>query len=183
MALKIFRSTSLPLSPAERHKNCMYLVKPEGSTVIDLYVVDANGNAFSNFNEPRFAGLFEKYARSLQTFNIAANIAERDALELAQNTLIFVLDATQDPSVPSGSALYFFMKESGVYVKVFQSVGVDWDYIHGKPTSTAEQIDQAVISSHNHENMTVLNAIDATGDVLFYKDTPVTKYLVGSSDW
>ena len=183
MALTIHRALVLPETPAARHKNCIYLIKPEGATVVDIYVVDGQGNAYANFNEERFAALFELYSKSLQLFSIVANIADRDSLDLKQSALVFVIDATDDPSVASGSAMYFYTKHNDSYLKIFKSEGVDWNFISGRPLSSSEEIDLAVQASHTHENKGTLDLLNAVGDSLYYNGQPVTRYLVGKADW
>lgn len=183
MALSIHRSKSFPSLPEDRHKNCLYLVKPDGSTVIDTYLVDGQGNAYSHFNEPRFAELFEKYSQSLNSFFIVETIANRDALNLQFNTLVFVIDATGDPSVPEGSALYFYSRVHNLFTKVFQSTGLDWNFLSGRPQSSPAEIDEAVAKSHSHGNKDLLDMLGTVNNNLYFKGQPVTRYLVGSSDW
>ena len=97
MALSIHRSKSFPSLPEDRHKNCLYLVKPDGSTVIDTYLVDGQGNAYSHFNEPRFAELFEKYS-----VDIIRDFHLEELPEAKRRAAIckFVSDPVPDTKVP-----------------------------------------------------------------------------------
>lgn len=92
---------------------------------------------------------------------IVADIAERDTLTPVVNTLVLVIDASGDPTVDAGAALYVYNVSGQEYIKVSEyesmDVIVQWTSIQGRPASTTAEIDQAVADSHTHANLTTLN--------------------------
>lgn len=141
-----------------------------------LYFVENNGYAESyltnNAGLPRSIGntdmINDLIAEALGQFEaggvvIVADIAERDALSPAVNTLVLVIDATGDPTVVVGAALYVYNVSAQEYIKVAEyesmDVTVQWASIQGRPTSTPSEIDQAVADSHTHANLATLDKI------------------------
>lgn len=94
---------------------------------------------------------------------IVADIAERNALSSSVNTLVLVIDATGDPTVSAGAALYVYNVSTQEYTKVAEyesmDVVVQWASIQGRPTSTPSEIDQAVVNRHTHANLATLGKI------------------------
>ena len=121
MAFSFKRARSFPSDPAERIKNCIYLVKEQGKTDFDIYMVDAEGSAFTHFNEKRFKTLFDHYNETNKELFVVSDIAERDAIDSENNFLVFVLDATNDPVIGGGEALYFYIASLLKFVCVYQS--------------------------------------------------------------
>lgn len=77
-----------------------------------------------------------------------------------------VTDATQDPTVKKGGAIYKITtdKKTGVrsYKKIFEEEVIDvdtfdWSQITSKPSATVEAIDTAAALAHDHDNK---NALD-----------------------
>jgi hypothetical protein len=84
-----------------------------------------------------------------------ADIAERDALTSLNNAdRVFVRDASADPAVNSGWAMYIWDNEHDEFVKYASeqslAISFDWTSIIGRPTSSPAQIDAAVAASHTH---------------------------------
>lgn len=99
------------------------------------------------------------------------NIAERDAVNSGSRpTFAWVDDATADPTVNQGSALY--INKSGEWIKLYETesmdveltFSLDWNQLLGKPQSSADAIDLAVTAAHTHENKAALNRITITED-------------------
>ena len=187
MALSIIREESIPAFPADRQKNCIYLVKPPGANNFDIHLVNAAGEVFTGFGDERFTQMFEAKSRSFKTVEVVPTIRERDQLRSEKDAFVYVLDATRDETVTRGSALYLYIKSTDFFLKVFQSEpeapSVSWDFISARPNSTPDQIDKAVTDSHTHDNALVLNELGDDGSALLYKGKPVTSSLVGKADW
>jgi hypothetical protein len=128
--------------------------------------LDANGFVPTANINPSILAITTEFA------DIAAMLASTD-VEAGQ--LVWVNDASTDPTVTSGWAIY--RKKVGVGIDYTQLAGwtkvseaeqldvvVTWDSIQGKPTSTPAQIDQAVTDDHTHANKAQLDLIgfDAT---------------------
>ena len=102
--------------------------------------------------------------------------------EVFPGQLVMVLDASDDPTVASGWAIYRRLANASdlstlsAWQKVAEAESLDvtvtWDNISGKPNSTPAAIDQAVAHDHTHENKTVLDALTDTGTA----QAPVLKY-------
>lgn len=109
-----------------------------------------------------------------------ADIAGRDALDLGVERAgdsCWVLDASDDPTVSSGAALYGWDGTQWLKLAEAESIDIEcnWDYIVGKPTSSVAAIDAAVSTAHSHTfDESVLNGLseDAEGG-LEYKGRPV----------
>lgn len=104
----------------------------------------------------------------------------------------WVVDATGDPTVNEGSALYSFSKDTGTWIKVYETeamdndggvaVAADWDNLDGRPLSTPAAIDDAVNSSHSHSNITILNSISGSGiDLVISSETDTASILTNKS--
>lgn len=187
MAFSFKRATGFPSDPAERIKNCIYLVKEPNKTDFDIYMVDAEGNAFTHFNEKRFKSLFDHYSQTNQELFVVNDIAERDAVDSERNFLVFVLDATADPNLGGGEALYFYIASLVKFVCIYQSKQIqrelDWSKLVNGPNSSPSQIDDAVRNTHTHENKNVLDGLGTEDDLLTYKGKLVSTVIFVESNW
>lgn len=107
------------------------------------------------------------------TMHLAANIADRDALQgLIVGDKVYVDDATGDDTVDKGGAMYLW-QANGTFKKLSEDESLDlvikWAMIEGKPESDPASIDLAVAKQHIHENKTTLDKLsdDGTGNLLF----------------
>lgn len=195
-ALRILRASSLPASPALREKNCMYLVKEPGKTTFDMYVVDAAGNAFSGFTSERLIEVIAQYSNTTRETETVANIAARNALVNPGNRLVFVDDATGDPTVEYGSAMYYYKASTASYVKVWAADGsaggggggspsgnVQWSDIIGRPNVSAGALENAVANSHTHGNKDLLDKLSVVGGELHYNGAKVASVYMGATNW
>lgn len=192
-AIRILRASSLPTSPALREKNCMYLVKQPGKTTFDMYVVDAAGNAFSGFTSERLTEVIAEYSNTTRETESVANIAARNALVNPGNRLVFVDDATGDPTVEFGSAMYFYKASTASYTKVWAADGsaggggssgnVQWSDIVGAPNVSIAALEQAVANSHTHTNKDVLDKLSVVGGELHYNGSKVASVSMGATNW
>lgn len=158
--LNFYKVTSLPTTLVA---DSLYFVENNGYA--ESYLTNNTGLARSIGNTEMINTLIAEALSQFETGGvvIAADIAERDALTLAVNTLVLVIDATGDPTVSAGAALYVYNVSAQEYIKVAEyesmDVIVQWTSIQGRPTSSPSEIDQAVADRHTHANLTTLNKI------------------------
>lgn len=82
----------------------------------------------------------------------------------------YVTDATGDPTVKKGFAVYRYA--NGIFTKIYegesmdQDIGItyDWKAIVNGPTSSPADIDAAVAQKHEHVNLETLNVLSSTTD-------------------
>ena len=177
MALvKFYKVATLPgtLEP-----DSFYYVENVGYA--ESYITDSAGIAKSVGNSAMITALAnEAIANATITGNaleIVADITARDALALDANAFVLVLDASADPTVDAGSALYVYRHSDTTYIKVAEyesmDVVIQWASIQGGPTSTPIQIDSAVSQSHSHSNKAVLDKLSESGGALQYNGEPI----------
>lgn len=175
MQVKFYKVATLP-APLE--PNAFYYV--ENGTYTESYLTNSAGVAKSVGNSAMINALVSEalanWGGSASSLSIVPDIAARDALtEIATtNLMILVVDASDDSTVGSGSALYAYGLTTDVTYKLaeYESMDVvlEWDNIEGRPTSTVAQIDNAVTLAHTHNNKTVLDKLSEVGGVLRYDD-------------
>lgn len=168
--------------PGTLEPNAFYFV--ENANFCESYVTDDAGVAKSIGNSAMINALI---AAALADWEVAANsveivadIAARDALvaTLEVNAMILVVDASADPTVGSGSALYAYDATAEEIYKIAEyesmDVTLEWADINGRPTSTPAQIDSAVGQAHSHANKPVLDKLSEDVDGLLYDGDPVS---------
>lgn len=175
--------------PVVLQANSIYFV--ENGTSAETYVTNSVGEAKSVGNTAMINTLIDAALdatldaaingaiAAANAIEIVADVAARNTLgtTLNRNALILVLDATGDPTVASGGAMYAFNNSNDTYSKVTEYESLDriitWSEISGKPTSSVAAIDSAVAASHVHANAAVLNALSDSGGQLLYNGNPV----------
>ena len=197
--VKFFKVSSLP---GTLQSNAIYFVDISGNRT-DMYVTNNSGVAFECSNEAMITAIINAMRGSNNgiasldasgkipdaqlpfTLNDATNfilvddITERNNLNLDKDTLVLVVDASGDPTVTAGNALYGWRNDTSTWKKVaeFESLDITWDTIIGGPNVTASQVEQAVADRHTHSNKAALDKIgeDAEGDTTFDGD-PIMKW-------
>lgn len=117
-----------------------------------------------------------------------------DINKIYAGELVMVTDASEDPTVESGWAIYRRLTNATdltdlaswqkIAEKESLDVVVSWDNLKDKPTSTVSAIDAAVTNSHTHANKAVLDKLSEQDGVLCYNGLPVamaedvTKFVV-----
>ncbi len=183
MALvKFFKVTTLP---AQLEGDSFYYVS--NGDVAESYLTNSAGVAKSLGNTAMINALIQAaladFASESNAVEIVADIAARDALTTGsdRNLMILVIDATDDPTVNTGSALYAYAKDSDTTYKVAEYESMDvvlsWSNLSGRPTSTPAQIDAAVGQAHGHDNKAVLDKLSESSGQLRYNNQPLT------TDW
>ncbi|WP_425327685.1 hypothetical protein [Pseudomonas nitroreducens] len=176
--VQFFKVTTLPgtLQP-----DSFYYVS--NGSYAESYITDQAGVAKALGNSAMINALITDALSSLPSSGapvlFAADIAARDALEsgLTQAVFVLVQDATGDPTVDAGAALYAWNPSTSTWLKVAEYESMDleftWDALQGKPTSTPSQIDSAVSLAHSHANKATLDNLSADADGLLYGGQPV----------
>ena len=120
-----------------------------------------------------------------------SDIAARDA-DTSSGMFAFVKDASADPSVNTGFAIYY--RKANGWKKIFEEEAMDrdmaelltiqWAQVVGRPESAPEQIDNAVQLAHEHANKELLDKLGLVEDHLTYNNynlkadpTKYTKWL------
>lgn len=146
-------------------------------SVAESYLTDNLGSAKSVGNTVMINQLITAALASWESANgmpIVADIAARDALfaTATANMLALVIDASADPTVETGSALYAYDFGSSTVYKVAEYESMDlviqWASIQGRPNSSVAQIDDAVGKAHQHANKAVLDKFTEVGGELLY---------------
>lgn len=170
-ALRIERVLSLPTPPVG---NTIYIVKRTEAGLADVYFTNTDGSETRHLLSKE--DIESMMLGSMQTNSnivMVANIVARNAITAAYNALVYVQDATADPAVKSGGALYFYQYLTKAFTKMceFESMDVilSWSNVLNKPTSTVAAIDDAVAKAHSHTNKAVLDKLteDVSGALAY----------------
>lgn len=183
---KIYRETALPGS---LQPYAIYLVAPAAKpNYVEMYVTNAAGTAARRIlNDGDVQAMINAAAAAANAIQVVANIAARDALVPTGSWQVYVRDATGDPTVGAGGAMYLWDTANAVWVKTAEMESMDlaltWAALSGKPASSVANIDDAVTKRHTHANMTELNKIgEDGGGNLTYGGQPV-KTQWDSTGW
>ena len=175
---QIHKVTALP-SPLEAH--AIYLVT-SGTDYVEIYVTGASASTVRrHINEADVQSLIDAAVGGLGAMDIVDDIAARDALDLSENAIVLVLDASADATISSGAATYAYRASPDLWVKISEAESMDlaltWASLSGKPSSVVAEIDDAVAKKHSHANKTQLDKIDEVDGQLTYAGSAV------STDW
>lgn len=180
----IFKETALP---SQLLGNSVYLIT-SGDNHVEMYVTGTDAsNVRRVINESDINAMISTAINGISAFEIVADVAARDALTFTANTMVLVNDASADPTVNSGAALYAYNHSSETFTKVseYESLDLTIDYanIQNKPTSTVADIDDSVSKRHAHTNKTQLDKIseDVNGDLTYGGSAVSTAW--GSVEW
>lgn len=184
-AVKFFKVLELP---AEPEANAFYFV--QNGDFAEHYLTDTSGVAHGVGNSEFIESIVDtKLEGSLAGFSkveVVADIEARDLLEVGEdNFLVLVLDASDDETVDSGSALYVYHASEEEFVKIAEYESMDvvlnWSDIVGRPSSAPAAIDSAVTNAHTHDNKAVLDLLTEADGVLLYDGEPVLQW--GANEW
>lgn len=184
-ALKFNKVTTLP---STLEADAFYYV--ENGTFAESYLTNSAGTAKSIGNsamiEAVVGPLISAALSDIGSLQIVPDIAARDALVLTRNMMVLVTDASGDPTVDSGAALYVYNVNTDAYTKIAEYESMDvvlqWTNIQGRPTSSPSLIDDAVTQRHSHTNKTQLDKIGETAGVMTYGGVEVGGTWK-STDW
>lgn len=169
---KFFKRSALP---STWEPNAFYYII--NSNFAESYVTSSTGSPKAIGNTEMINNLIDSKISGMNLLEIVGTIAQRDALSLTVNTMVLVTDATGDPTVGSGAALYAYSSANDTFTKVAEYESMDatiqWSNIQGKPLSTPASIDLAVVNSHTHANKIQLDKVseDASGEITYGGNT------------
>lgn len=117
---------------------------------------------------------------------VVNDISARDSLEgVNVGDLCFVKDASGDPTVESGYALYIYQEDS-TWSKISEQEGLDivfsWEELEGKPSSSVGDIDDAVSKRHEHTNKEHLDKISDSEGKPTYNGNKLPTITAGITD-
>jgi hypothetical protein len=183
--LHLEKVNALPGTPAA---STMYLVKSADAGLIELAVSSQDGSEIRHIlNKTEINTMIGNAISGFNNIQLVADITARDAYTSSNNSLVLVANATGDPTVGVGGALYFYKSSDSSFTKVSEMESLDvvlqWGNIVGIPTSSVANIDDAVSKRHTHTNSSQLAKIGEDGNgVLTYNGSIVEASLV-SSQW
>ena len=170
-ALQIYKVTTLP---ATGTAHAIYMTPGPGGNEAEIFVTDASGNYRNLGNEAfvndRVQNAITSALAAQETMQVYADIAARDAdqANLDRNVMVVVKDASADPDVGSGAAIYVYEDGPDTFTRLAEVESMDvvlaWANITGKPTSSSAQIDDAVAKRHAHTNKSALDRLELDGD-------------------
>ncbi|WP_313117977.1 hypothetical protein [Ectopseudomonas guguanensis] len=171
--VRFYKVTSLP---GTLQADAFYYV--ENGTYAESYLTNSAGVARAVGNSAMINALISEalanWSGSASTVQIVADIAARDALiaTLDANAMILVVDASADPTVDAGSALYAYDATADEVYKIAEYESMDvvlqWADIVGGPSSTPAQIDNSVSLAHGHGNKSVLDQLSSDAEGLLF---------------
>lgn len=178
-----FRAVSV--LPADLAPNTFYFV--QNGTYAESFLTTVDG-ALRRIGNSRMVQdivrteLLEHYKNNLE---VAVDIPARNALGVlaTRSFMVIVIDATDDPGVSEGSALYAYDYQFQEWYLLTAygtaATSVAWADVTGKPNSSKNQLDEAVAKSHTHDNTDtlVLLGTAADGTLLFSGNK------IGSARW
>lgn len=162
--------------PSALEANAFYFVL--NGTRAEAYLTDSAAAAKSVGNTVMINTLISsalaEWEKTSNAMPIVADIAARDSLilTLEKSAFILVLDASGDPTVDAGSALYAYDFDTTTTYKVAEYESMDvvikWASIQDGPSSSVAEIDGAVGKAHSHDNKVVLDKFtESEGQPLF----------------
>lgn len=189
--LTIERVTALPVPITP---STMYIVRSNDAGLVELYFTSDDGmDLRRTISKADIQAMIDAHipdtSNLLSSVKIVQDIVARDSLSLTSSGFALVLDATADPTVTQGAALYVF--DAGVIpqqwykVSEYESMDIQllWNNIQGKPQSAVASIDDAVYQRHTHNNLSVLDALsaDSDGNLMFNGSYP--KIPLAAVEW
>jgi len=138
--INFYKVSSLP---STLEASSFYFV--ENGNFAESYITDNTGVAKSIGNSSMINQLIAAQLATVSTGSVrdVPNIAARDDETYDGNSMVLVYDASDDPEVTSGAAMYYY--------------------------DTSAEVSQ----SHSHTNLAVLNALSDDGGTLNYEGSPI----------
>lgn len=182
--VNFYKTTSLPGTLVA---NSFYYV--ENGTYAESYVTDDAGQARMIGNSVMITAIAQALVNAANSAKLhrVADIPARNALPatFTGNLMALVTDASADPTVTAGAALYFYEDATDTWTKVAEYESMDaiinWSDIVGRPSSTPAAIDAAVTNSHTHLNKPTLDQIGSINGRLAFNGQLVQRWE--QTDW
>lgn len=179
-SLTIHRVNALP---EELQESSLYVVKRMEYGLAELVFTTTDGDPLKVIDTAAVQTLISSAINNASHIHAVNTIAERDALQLDGNSVVFVVNTDGDAEAGNGSALYFYTKDTDTYTLLVNLNGTKWASIIDGPESSAEDIDDAVNKRHTHSNSGILESLSEVDDVLYYKDKPVSNVSLDTIEW
>lgn len=184
-----FKIRKLTALPGMLEANAIYIIAPAAKPdYIEMYVTGTvSTNIKRIIGEDDIALMISDAMAAARELKIVADITALNLLTPSQPEYVFVIDATGDLTVASGGATYLYNPGTMSWIKVSEAESLDvaatWASLSGKPTSTPENIDDAVGKAHVHNNKTQLDKIDedVNGEFLYNGAAPHIAW--DSAEW
>lgn len=114
--IRIFNAQSLP---KRLRKNSLYIVSsPNDPYEVKIYYIGNTPNEIKKILDTKEQNN-ENSSQSATTIKIVSSIQERNNLNPTGPMFVFVTDASDDPTVGTGSALYIYDPNNSSWIKVF----------------------------------------------------------------
>lgn len=185
---QVFKETALPSAGARQPHSVYFIAPPGAPDFFEIYATGASATTIKRVIDAQFVqDLIEANLAGISGIEVVDTIAQRDALTPTSNVLVWVLDATADPTVNSGAASYVYRLSTTTWHKLSEAESQDivlaWANITGGPLSSPAAIDSAVAASHTHANISQLNKIgeNGSGQLTYDGNLPVTAWA--SEGW
>lgn len=182
VALRFHKVASLP---ATLEADAFYFV--DNGNFAESYLTDSAGSAHNLGNSAMIEAvanpLIMQALAEYNSLRVVADISELDALcqSLQCDALVLVEDASGDPDVASGAALYAYKDATQTWTRIAEYESMDinmtWTNISGRPSSAPATIDDAVNRRHSHTNKNTLDKLGEAGGRLTFDGVEV------SADW
>lgn len=176
--IQFFQLTSIP---GTWQPNSLYWIENGDGATADTYVTDVSSVPHGTTNTSMVTGISnpliaimkaEAITAAGNEMQVFADIATRDAATITSNAAVLVTDASADPTVTAGAAMYLYELTPDTFTKVseFESLDVNatWAALTGKPTSLVADIDDAVMNRHTHGNTAEITKIGETAGKMTY---------------
>lgn len=184
--VNLFKETALP---GTLQANSIYLIAPVGSPdYVEMYVTGTSAATVKRIiDESDIQAMISASLAGATAPEFVADIAARDALTPISSVFAFVLDATGDPTVANGSAMYIYRVSESSWIKIYEyeslDLAVSWSALSGKPSSPVSDIDDAVSKRHSHANKTQLDKVGEDVEGLFTYNGVLPKIAWDTTSW
>lgn len=168
--------------------NTIYAVAEPATGLMALYLSNYHGSGTRML--PSGYHVLEMVTEAIASINniqIADTYAQLSQFVRDKPYLVLVTDASDDPSVNSGSAIYFYNTVEARWAKVGEYESMDmvfqWDAIQGGPVSSAASIDSMVNQRHSHTNLAQLDKVGQDAEGKFMYGNQYVRPIIKSVDW
>ena len=137
MLLQFYRVDAIPDPPS---KGVCYVTRDGESDTAVMHFVSKDGTFMHSIGHDAGDTLTSNSIHSVD------NITERDASVLTSDSIVMVLDASDDPYVISGPAMYYYVESTNTYILTSNG---GTGHIH---TASLLDIDKAAILAANNQS-------------------------------
>lgn len=179
--LVIYKVNNLPetLNP-----DSLYVIRKSEYHKAELVFTSSSGEVLPVIDTEAVQTLIADAVSKTSSINMFDNIEERNAAQFMGDASVYVVDASDDPQVGDGPALYFYKKSTNEFTLILCAKHTSWGEILNGPQSTPAQIDAAVQNAHVHENTEIINELGDDGNgQLTYKGALISGFVLVNPEW